>query len=77
MQSGYCSTSDMVRRVRSQTPVNVVEEAIEPSPVFAAFEAIHLVLSFVHFNSNSQDLIVLKASASVILSVLGFGGQSG
>ncbi len=55
MQSEYCSTSDLVHRVRSQTPVNVVEESIEPSPVFAAFEAIHLALSFVHFDSNSQD----------------------
>jgi hypothetical protein len=47
MQSGYCSTSDMVHRVRSQTPVNVVEESIEPSPVFAAFEALRLALSVV------------------------------
>ncbi len=76
MESGYCSTSDMVRRVRSQTPVYVVEETLElsPSPFFAAFEATCLALSFVCFNSNSQLLIQFNASVSGIPLVFGFGG---
>jgi hypothetical protein len=53
----------MVHRVRSQTPVNVVEESIEPSPVFAAFEALRLALSFVRFHSNIFRLLIIAVLA--------------